>query len=420
MVRVALDTDGRLRLFSAVPPQREEAESGDKRPAPDWSILFTEAGFDQSNFQMVASTWIPQHAYDVRAAWDGAYPSQPESRIHLEAAAYRGKPVYFEVINPWDQPGRQVERQPTASDRVLFIVLVIIGLLTLTGSALLAFKNLRLGRGDRKGAFRLALFVFALQMMVYLFDAHHTWTNTEFDLFVENLMAGVFSAFFLWLLYIALEPYVRRRWPEGIIGWTRLLAGGFRDPLVGRDILIGSVYGALLIINNYLSVLLPKWLGLPPNAPFIDGQQMLGMRHFMPEFVGLFKSSLFISFILLFLLVLFVILLRRKWLAGLASWMILSLVLMLAFGDVPLISRMFALTGSLLFVGTLSRYGLLAIIAGGFFFHSWVFFPITTNLSAWWAADFIPVLIIYAALVIYAFHTSLAGQPLFRGKLLED
>ncbi|MDQ1422133.1 MAG: hypothetical protein QOJ52_4095, partial [Acidimicrobiaceae bacterium] len=24
------------------------------------------------------------------------------------------------------------------------------------------------------------------------------------------------------------------------------------------------------------------------------------------------------------------------------------------------------------------------------------------------------------ALVIYAFHTSLAGQPLFRGKLLED
>jgi uncharacterized membrane protein len=47
-------------------------------------------------------------------------------------------------------------------------------------------------------------------------------------------------------------------------------------------------------------------------------------------------------------------------------------------------------------------------------------FPITTKLSAWWAADFIPVLIIYAALVIYAFYTSLAGQRLFRGKLLED
>jgi hypothetical protein len=39
----------------------------------------------------------------------------------------------------------------------------------------------------------------------------------------------------------ALEPYLRRRWPERIISWNRLLAGEFRDPLVGRDILIGSL-----------------------------------------------------------------------------------------------------------------------------------------------------------------------------------
>lgn len=419
MARVLLDTEGRLRLFSAVPPQREES-ANNQVSMPDWSALFAEAGFNQANFQSVESTWIPQHAYDVRAAWDGAYPLQPEIKIHLEAAAYRGKPVYFEVINPWDQPGRQVQRQPSARDRALLIILIVIALLSMGGSALLALKNLRLGRGDRKGALRLALFFFAVQMMVYLFDAHHTWTNTEFDLFFEHLKSGVLGALFLWLLYLALEPYVRRRWPEGIIGWTRLLAGDFRDPLVGRDILIGAVFGVLLIMNNYLSELLPKWLGLPPNPPFIDGQKLLGMRHFMPEFAGLFTSSLFISFILLFVLVLFVILLRRKWLAGLASWMVLSSVLVLAFGDVPPISRLFALTGALLFVGVLSRYGLLAMIAGGFIFHSWVFFPITTKLSAWWAADFIPVLIIYAALVGYAFYTSLAGQPLIRGKLLED
>jgi hypothetical protein len=42
------------------------------------------------------------------------------------------------------------------------------------------------------------------------------------------------------------------------------------------------------------------------------------------------------------------------------------------------------------------------------------------KLSAWWAADFIPVLFIYAALVIYAFYTSLAGQRVFQGKLLGD
>jgi serine/threonine-protein kinase len=420
MLRVLLDTQGQLRFFSAVPPQREESVSGEKPSTPDWSALFAEAGFNQANFQTVESTWVPQHAYDVRAAWDGAYPARPEIKIHLEAAAYRGKPVYFEVINPWDQPTRQVQREESASDRALYIVLIIIALVTIVGSVLLAFKNLRLGRGDRRGAFRLAIFFFTLRMLVYLFDAHHLWTPDEFGLFINYVEGALFGSIFLWLLYVALEPYVRRRWPEGIIGWTRLLAGDFRDPLVGRNILIGSILGTLLIINNYLVDLVPKWLGLPPFAPHIDGQSMLGMRHFMASFAGLFTSSLFIAFVLLFLMLMFLIILRRKLLAAVASWVIISGVLFLAFSEAPPVSRVFALTGALIMVGGLYRFGLLAAVTSGFIFHAWVFFPITTKLSAWWAADFIPVLVIYAALVIYAFYTSLAGQPLFRGKLLED
>jgi serine/threonine-protein kinase len=420
MVRVLLDTQGQLRLFSAVPPQREAAENRGQPAAPDWSRLFTEAGFNPASFQAVESTWVPQHAYDVRAAWDGVYPLQPEIKIHIEAAAYRGKPVYFEVVNPWDEPIRQVQPRMSATDRALSLVLITIAMLAMLGSAMLAFRNLRLGRGDRRGAFRLALFVFILQMLAYLFDAHHTWTGDEFGLFLAHAESALFAALFLWMLYVALEPFVRRRWPEVIIGWTRLLAGEFRDPLVGRDILIGSVLGAALIINNYAVSLVPKWLGLPLPQPFIDAQQMLGMRHFMPEFAGLFMSSFLITFILLFVLVLLLRLVRRKWLAGVVTWMILAAVLSLAFGDVPIISRPFALIAALILVGGLYRYGLLATIAGEFIFHSWVFFPITTKLSAWWAADFIPVLIIYLALVVYAFHTSLAGQPLLRGKLLED
>ena len=420
MVRVLLDTEGQLRSFSAVPPQREESANQAQHSATDWSKLFAEAGFDEANFQRVESTWVPQHAYDERAAWDGVYPAQPEVKIHLEAAAYRGKPVYFEVINPWNQPIRQVQRQESASDRALYLVLIIIALVTIVGSVLLAFRNLRLGRGDRRGAFRLALFLFTLHMLVYVFDAHHVWMPDEFGLFIEHVKSALFGAFFLWLLYVALEPYVRRRWPEGIIGWTRLLAGDLRDPLVGRSILIGSILGAALIINNYLVDLLPKWQGLPPNPPPLDAQAMLGMRHFMPGFAGLFTSSLFISFIISFLMLMFLIILRRKLPAVVASWLIVSGILFLAFSPAPPVSRVFALTGALILVIGLFRYGLLASVTCGFIFHSWVFFPITTKLSAWWAADFIPVLIIYAALVIYAFYTSLAGQKLLRGNLLED
>jgi serine/threonine-protein kinase len=421
MVRVLLDTQGQLRLFSAVPPQREEpAGPGQSSPAPDWSALFAEAGFSEANFQKVEPTWVPQHPFDARAAWDGTYPERPEIKIHVEAAAYRGKPVYFEVINPWDQPARQVERQENSSDRVISLVLITIALVTIVGSILLAFRNLRLGRGDRRGAFRLALFVFSLQMLFYLLDAHHVWTLDEFDLLIEHMKSALFQAAFLWLLYVALEPYVRRRWPDIIIGWTRLLAGDLRDPLVGRDMLIGTVMGAALIINNFLVDLVPKWAGMAPNEPYINGQAMLGMRHFMPGFSRLFTSSLFLTFVLLFLLLLFFIVLRRKWLAAVATWVILASLLILARREAPMVGRLFGLTGALILVAGLYRYGLLAAITGGFIFHSWVFFPITAKLSAWWAADFIPVLIIYAALAVYAFHTSLAGQSLLRGRLLDE
>ena len=44
----------------------------------------------------------------------------------------------------------------------------------------------------------------------------------------------------VWIFYMALEPYVRRIWPEMVISWSRLLAGRWFDPLVGRDVLAGA------------------------------------------------------------------------------------------------------------------------------------------------------------------------------------
>lgn len=416
MVSVMLDTQGQLRRFSVVPPKQEEALNADAKPTADWAVLLAEAGFNPSNFQPVASTWTPPRVADVRAAWDGAYPAQPQAKIHVEAAAYRGAPVYFEVINPWD---KLVPQQPASASILLGIIMAVF-IVALAGSALLAFRNLRLGRGDRKGAFRLALFFFTVKMLSLVLDSHHTALPGQFFVFIENLKSSLFPACFLWLMYIALEPFVRRRWPEGIIAWSRLLAGDFRDPLVGRDILVGSLFGVGLILNNSLADLVPKWMGLPPNMPFLDNQQLRGALYFMSELSNLFTSSLFISFIFLFLLLLLLIVLRRKWLAAVAGWMIYAGTLALAISDKPLVSLLFALTGALIYVSVLYRYGLLALVSAMFFFHSWVFLPITTRLSAWYAGEFVVALIIYAALAIYAFYTSLAGQKLFRGGLLQD
>ena len=80
----------------------------------------------------------------------------------------------------------------------------------------------------------------------------------------------------------------------------------------------------------------------------------------------------------------------------------------------------FACLGAFLVVWVLYRYGLLALISAIFFLHLTIFFPMTSDLSAWYAADFVLALIISLTLAGFAFYTSLAGQPLFRTSLPDD
>ena len=97
MTSLYLDLDGHLHWFMHVPPQREP--SATNQTQPDWSTAFHEAGLDIANFRTVPSSWVPLHAYDLRAAWDGADPLRPENNIHVEAASFHGAPVYYQDAN---------------------------------------------------------------------------------------------------------------------------------------------------------------------------------------------------------------------------------------------------------------------------------------------------------------------------------
>ena len=128
-------------------------------------------------------------------------------------------------------------------ERILVVLLLTLFITVMIGSSLLALRNVRLGRGDRKGAFRLAAFMAAVFFLRWLFASHHVPTVGEAFNFISGVRTILSWTFFFWVVYLAFEPFVRRRWPDRIVSWSRLLAGGFRDPLVGRDILIGAVFG---------------------------------------------------------------------------------------------------------------------------------------------------------------------------------
>src|SRR5262249_49092745 len=101
MAGARLTPNGRVTAFYRVPPQLEEDASKSVPPAPDWGRLFSEAGLDLARFAPVVPQWTPPFYCDARAAWEGFYGEGEDLKVRIEAASYRGEPVWFQVVAPW-------------------------------------------------------------------------------------------------------------------------------------------------------------------------------------------------------------------------------------------------------------------------------------------------------------------------------
>jgi serine/threonine-protein kinase len=420
MTLVKLNPLGRLTQFIAVPPQVEKPAG--PAAAPDWAPLFSAAGLDPAKWPQAQPTWTPPVYSDARAAWTGTLVERPDFPMRIEAAAYRGKPVYFELIGPWTRPERMQPYEPNSGEKVGLAFFIVMSLSLMVAGVMLARRNLRMGRGDRRGAFRLAVFVFAAWGLAWFFGAHHVPTGYEFVLFLQFLSTGLLMSCFSWILYIAMEPYVRRRWPATLVSWSRLLAGGFRDPLVGRDVLAGCLLGAFSIVLVRLGWFVPSWLGHPPERPYSGPNwQFLGARTLIAAISNNLIAVLFVSLAFLFILFLLRALLRKEWAAA-AAFVFLFTLFQTA-GNQTLYDPVVWGTGLIsasLSVFLLVRFGLLAFVASAFFNVLLSNFPLTTQGSVWYAGISLAGILLLAAMAFYAFYTSLGGRPVFGGAALEE
>src|SRR6185312_11578787 len=254
MVKVELDPQGRLLSFGALPPQMQDSAMPPK--AVDWKPLFSDAGLDVSQFRPAEPLWNSLAAADTRAAWTGSWPGSGLP-LRVEAAALGGRPVFFSLIGPWAQPNRQVHQEKAAA-KASGIFVAILGGVVLLSSVWLAYRNTRAKRSDVRAAWRLGTFYFVVDMLVWVLHAHFVAGLGSFGLLLLAICGALFLSSIIAVLYLALEPYVRRHWPQTIISWTRVLHGRWRDPLVGKDVLFGAVFGVLcnLILYTYEVVLL--------------------------------------------------------------------------------------------------------------------------------------------------------------------
>jgi hypothetical protein len=303
---------------------------------------------------------------------------------------------------------------------VFLAIFVVFFLAVLVGGALLARRNLRLDRGDRRGATRTAAFVLGAWAVTWFLGAHHVPNFAEFPLFMEFLVWGGGFFCFTWLLYIALEPYVRRRWPATLVSWSRLLAGGFRDPLVGRDLLAGCLSGSFLAALQRLLWFVPSWLGHPPPQPLLGPDwQFLGARMTIAATSSSLAGAPVFWLALLFVLFLLRTLLRKQWAAAVVFALLLS-IFVAAGSQFEPVTSMGALTFGCVAVFLLTRFGLLTVVTNFIFWSVLETFPLTTQWSAWYAGISLTGILLMAVMAFYGFYTSLGGRPLFGGAALED
>lgn len=415
MVSALLDPQGRLIAFSAVPPQLDASSVA--LPL-DWSALFSAADLDATRYTPAEPQWTPLAACDARAAWTGPYPEQPEIPLRIEMAAYRGHPVYFQMIGPWAKPSRMPSVQQSGKQHALYGVFIITIIAVTLGAALLARRNVRLGRGDRRGAFRLSLFVVSVILLSWLFGAAHAPTVREGEAYLLAISQALFVGVSAGLFYLALEPYVRRRWPQTLIAWSRIMEGRLRDPVVGRDLLVGILFA----ICTMAIVFLIAWLS---SASLVRESlyAALGVRQTVAWFLTTTAESTINSAAMFFLIFLLRMLLRNQWMAAGGPILLLATViflLLVSTGNNPVLSLLGGGIIAALYVLALVRFGLIALLTLYWTNDLLGSLPLTIDPSAWYAGSTTFVIAAVLALAVFAFYTSLGGQRVFQSNLLEN
>ncbi|MBZ5724045.1 MAG: serine/threonine protein kinase [Acidobacteriia bacterium] len=406
MARLKTDSAGNLRELEAVPPQVEA-------PAPatgefDWGGLFRAAGLDPAAFQPVEAQWTPLANWDTRRAWTGADPPSGAA-LRVEAAAWRGRPVFFRILGPWSSPERSEQAHAQASQ----LVIIAIVYTALIAACLIAWYNLRAKKGDRRGAARLGI-IYALCMAGRSFlTMHHAASQEELSLFWDAVASAALNAGMVALFYLALEPWVRRRWPQTVIGWSRFTTRGIRDPLVGRDLLYGAGLGSLWASLVVLQVALHGAAGEPimPSLASLGG-----VREAAGTLLQQVSSALSDALLFFFLLFLIRLVLRKEWLTALGF--IVTLTVIFSVGTrYPLIDWPTNALFAVLYAFMLLRFGLVVLIAADGVSQLLLSFPRTLDFSAWHAPMGMVPLVVVALIAIYGFRISLAGRPLLREEL---
>ena len=398
MATVSLDLSGHLvslsRMASPLDPVDQQ---------PRWPVLFSAAGLTIDDFELMPANQSPLLPHDTLLAWRPRRPDGSPTRV--SAATLRGIPVVLRCREPTvdnsSPPGVLSTHRSTVGEAALWLAIIVI----FTATIIMVRRNLRAGEGDLRGALRLALFVVCGGFASTLLRAHHIPNPIEelllmISIFGWTLVWGAFS----WLSYVAFEPHVRRLWPRAIVSWMRVLTGRLRDPLVGRDLLVGVLSGVLLAGAGVLQVVVN---GDPPSDALValSLNALLSGRHLASAAIFAAVDALQYALGAFFMLLLLRLIFRTTW-AAVAVMIAFSLLLAENAGIV------YALAGATFFFVVVLRVGLLAGAAMLVTQRLLTRIPITLDLTVWYGGTTTVVVLLVTGLALWGFSAAMTGRRL--------
>ena len=416
---IALDSTGRLiglvvRLTSS---DAFSAAIGEV----DWSPVFRRAHLEESATTPISMVKSPPVHCDEVAAWRLARKGENGDPLIIQMGASGGRPNYFEILGLDPQMAWNGFRSVTTVamlPQLSFLILIVM--------FVLAWRNLRASRGDRRNALRCALLVGGLYALMEVLSApFDQLIGPGLGEFGRGTGHVLIHIILMWVIYMAIEPYVRRIWPRMLIGVVRLLSGRFRDPAVGREVLIGATTGCALVVVLAMTTL--------ADSLFQTGE--FGYLPFSERLWSRLSPGIFLSmeahrvawtvkhaFVIATWLIAIRLLIRHAHAAFALGIVVLGgsayLWFMLDGGESGWPALVYAAFFGIAMATLYTRVGILAGIVAIFVLRPHALF--TTDLDSWFTSYGIAELAIVLALAGYGFWVSLAGQPLFRDMLLTE
>jgi hypothetical protein len=427
-VAIVLGSGGRLVELEVV-PQPFRDEPGAETDAVDWSRVLEQAGLDAADLEPTAPARAVPAFCDEVVAFRVECAEENGGDYIFQAGAHRGRVVHATTVWEWDEDGplegKRKEHLQFGSgdlfDRFLAATTVL--------SALLAWYNVRRGRGDRRGAIAYGAVVFVAYFLFGAANARiaESGIGTFFFWVVYSNPLGhaAMHAIQTTLAYLAIEPYVRRVWPRALIGWARLARGRWRDPAVARETLIGItaliLAGTLFDLASSIGQIL---IGRPTialyPAPELLGDSA-GMAAGIPQGIAVAMFSIMMMY---FLLLVIRLLLRRDW-----ATIVFVVVLLASFFTLAAtqgqggfkLEIAVLLIGAAVFAATIAvvmmRIGLIAAVVFSFVLGLLLRTPLTLEMSEFYAPQSILGMLLILAIAAYGAWYSIAGQSVFRDLL---